>query len=1430
MRRSARTTTRMAERSMIREISARSVKSFCSPWMGIAAIVLAFSVCVFTGSAARAQSLWKNTTPRDTVYVPANQEIPTQANKTTPECISTEFYFRGTFGIFPGKDSSVFDTRYMFNDPNWNAPLPLANPPSWDSTNYQVYLLISNNLTLSTADSVHVLQGYQPNHEYTAIYPGAGTLFEFQIYDQSATQPEAYKQATGGITIRSAQYTAGISIQNQTLPFPTTIVGLSSKLLDSIASYGIDPLVVDSVWIEGPDASNFSLNSQRGAHFTLDSVATNQFAVTYTPTSPQVTSTAWLMIRSPNADCPHRLDSIMLTGYSAAPNGKIGPDSLNFGLVRAGTLSSLDANAFNIGNAAYVITKYSIVPNAGTPDSVFKTTLITPDSIAAESAGQIQFNFQPVSAQAYSAIAYIWDSEDSLTKIYLNGNGAMPQVTASSLDLNFDTVFTGNTKILYDTITNNGNWTAHIIHAILGCTNPGWFSFTPPDNDFYLDAGESRIYQITFKPTTTINTPLSACLQFSFDDGSQPEVIDLNGVEEQRAIKYDTNVVNFGRIKVGDMGSHIVDVQNQSSRPVYFNYNFTTNTPYFRLVGLDSTTFNVTNDSNKDSLQLLFVPTVHGPASAELHLLCASGQVDSIYMFGFGAVAQPVFDPPLINFGTCLDATQNYFQTVISDTGDYPLYICSLDIVGPDSSEFTLVRPPTLPFEVEDSGLQKLTLGFNFTTNAHTGGVHWATLQIHYCDGSMDTLLMEGIEATESVFINSFPINFGKVRIRTTRDSIVTFGNPEDIQEPIDTLRITPFGVPFSSKDDAASVPAEGQGSYYDTVAFAPMARGIFTGWLYAGGGGMADDSIQLTGIGAQSEPALSTHSINFGKITLLSTSGTKTLTLQDTGDWALAAEIEKIDDPNSEFTVTVVNSGKIVDDVAEDSVAINSIATYAITFTPRFPELPDHQSKLVFNYDDGTTDTVLLISQDESDFLAFDKDTINFGLVRIGTAPSPTAELGLLNTSDSVLTAKQLTGPVIPFTVTPNRAIAVNSYDSTALQVSFAPQAIGPAQSVISGQGWPFNGAFRDSVVVMGIGAAPVPKLSVDTLNFDTVALGRVITRSFTLADSGNWPLIVNCGSITGPNKADFTESIPSDTTIDTTGEKVTYPVTFTATTPLQPTPRIAYITWTEDNGDTFRLVLIENDVPPFHLQVGFPHAYWGRPGDKIAAELDLQTVIPDTLGVQHLSGTVTFDPTIVDGPDVVPNGGVQPGSLVPTPNWVTSINYHHGYFDYDISSTTDTLSKTGALLTFMFQLHTNLEEGASSPLLDTAIVPNNAEILPTDESTTIFLDSVCGTIHLLGGGLPIASFIEQNIPNPTAVGGSGTTLPFNIGNDNTIVTIRLLDPTGREVLRPVDHQAFAQGRYQIAIDGSTLRSGIYFYEFQAEGQPVQMLKMAVE
>ncbi len=1433
MKRTTRSVSHTIRMNFIRERRGRSTKlryfpvTFGTAALAVALAVCALAVCALGANTAHAQQ-WRTTTPRDTTFISARSMNGNTGFAYTAGCISTKFYFSGTFGVFPWQVSTGFDARYLFSDPVSPPPHPLANPPTWNGTNYQVYLQINNhNNAFATSDSLHVDENsYQPNHEYSVVYPGDGSLFYFRVYNQLNTYPDGsqYKNATGGITIRSARFTAGISIQHDTLSFLKTNVGQVRHLLDSIASYGLDPLLIDSVWIDGPQASNFSLISQRGYPFALDSVSTNEFEVSYAPPIPNVTSSATLHIHCTNTGCQH-IFPIVLSGLSAAPNGSIGPDTIDFGTVRVGSSSLQSASAWNSGSAAYLIDSISIVPMPGTGSNIFATNFHTPGSDPPFENMLIPFQFTPAAAQFYEAKAIITDGEGKVDTVVLIGNGAMPHVIASDSALVFGSLFTNDDTVLFDTISNIGNWTAHVVRAGLGCADTSDFSFDPSDTSFYLDAGASRIYGITFRPVTTIDASLDACLKFYSDDGSQPVIVQLSGVEKQRQVKYDTNIINFGRVKVGDSLELSVGVDNASPSNVSFNYQFVQAVPRpgpleFQLIGTDSTTFNL----GTNSLHFVFQPTVHSPAGAWIHMQCYNGQVDSIYMYGFGAVAQPVFTPPIVGYGICKDSEKYYGSTVLTDTGDYPLDICSMDVVGPYSSEFTLLSPKYFPDTVADSGAGSLAIGFTFMTNAHTGGVHWATLEIHYCDGSMDTVLLEATEATESIqFCSHIPIDFGKVRVGSSRNTGVCFGNNEGIDQTIGRVWITLNGEPFYPRDKTASVPANG--TYYDTVVFTPPFRSHFSGWLHGGGGAMIEDSVPISGIGAQSVPVLSADTMNFGKVTLLNTSNPMTLTLRDTGDWPLAVELQKIGDSDSEFTVVVVRTGDTVDPIAEDSVAIGDSSTYSVTFTPRLPKLPDHEAKLIFHYDDGTVDTVILIGKDRAGFLAFDRDTINFGVVRVGTPP-PDSTLLLINTSDTVLTATQINEPQSPFSAIPAAPpIRVGSDSSQPVQISFAPKVIGPVQSVITGKGYPFSDSIRNSVVLVGIGAAPVPKLSVDTLNFDTVALGRSITRSFSLSNLGNWPLTVSYVGVTGPNKNDFTPTpiIPANTTIDTNG-MATYSVTFTASQPLQlqSTPRIGYIVWTLDDGSTDTLVLIANDVPPLHVQIGFPHAYWGRPGDKIAAELDLQSVIPDTLGINHFSGTITFDPTMVDFKEVGPGNLDQKDSA--------TFTVRPGAIHYDIYSDSSEFTTPGSLINLMFQLHTNLQEGASSPLLGFDTIPGNQEVIASDASTTIFLDSICGTIHLLDGGEPIANFIEQNVPNPFGIGSSSTTLPFSVDADNTIVTIRLLDPTGREVLRPIDHQAFAQGRYETTIDATSLTPGIYFYEFQANGEPPQMLKMAKE
>ncbi len=1387
--------------------------------------ILALATFVLLAAAnSSANAVWKPwqiNTPRDTFYVNAKNHEWTTSNQSVELGVRTIFYFSGTFGIFPWQDSAGFDARYLYSDNAWsNAPFPLANPPSWNGTSYQVYLQVDTNSSdPSSGSGIRINEaGYQADHEYTAIYGGTGDRYAFRIYDRISEDPSYsdYSIATGGVHIHMARFTAGVALEYASLSFPVTNVGERSTLLDSIESYGLDPLNVDSVWISGVRSSDFSFTSQSGNQFVLPTETTNAFAISFAPSIPDSTSIDTLYIRSKNADPAHRIIRIVLVGTGAAPSGAIGPNEIDFGLQRVGVPTSPQyVYIFNSGNAPFVIADTAFLP-AG----AFCTYSHVPDTIGAESKGipgrgQFSFSFTPRAATSYSTIAQL-KTNQGVTQILLTGQGAMPDFRMTDSSLNFGTLFTGNDTVLYDTVRNVGNWTAHVTLAQMGCQNPQFFSFSPPDQDFYLAAGASRIYAITFRPGTTTHATLRACLTFYFDDATAPKSIDLVGIEKQREIKYDDSVIDFGTVKIGNKGFDTLGVMNSSGYSATFTDALATNNPVLEFAAshrIDSGWFR----AGRDSVPLVFQPVFHGPASAELYLH-ANGQDDSVRLIGFGAVTAPVFTPDSIYYQACKVTTQNYGSTVLSDTGDYPLYICNLQIVGPDAGEFSLypLQHP-LPDTVRAGGLDKRTFGVNFTTNVLTGQDHTATLIVEYCDGSSDSVHLRAKEADQYIQFCSQSIDFGTVRVGRTADSNACFWNNALIAFPDSSVWITPAGGVFSVAQDSLMVPANARA--FDLVTFRPNHRGLFTGYLHSKGEYFKDDSIPVTGIGVQSVAALSYHWLDFGKVPLQVSSLGQALWLKDSGDFPLVANVQKINDPYQEFTVTLDTGTSVVpvDPTAQAKVGIGDSVVFSITFTPQRQALPDHESELVFTYDNGSSDTVHLVGRDRSDYLAFDRDTLDFGKVRLGTTP-PSRTVRLLNTSDTTLLAKNVTAPNSPFSATITTPISVDSNGSSPIQVGFIPQSIGNFSSIMTGEGVPFKSGFGDTVVLTGTGAAPIPQLSVDTLDFGTIALGRSVARTFTLANNGNWPLAVTSAPVAGTNAADFTALLPADTTI-ADSEATTYTVTYRATTPRQLTPRTGMITWTMDDGSQFTLYLIARDVPPISVKLGFPHAYFGRPGDKVAAELDLQNFVPDTAKIDSIVGTITYDPSIVD----LKQFGAADTSLK-----LQSIE-QPGTLQFKLASDS-LLTHPKPLLNFTFQFHLDLSDGASTPFISLDTLPDTKEAVVTDARTTIFLDSTCGTIHLISDAPPIANFVRQNSPNPFGIVSATTTVPFDVGTDNTMVTIRILDPTGREILRPVDAQAFQRGRYEVSIDANTLHPGVYFYEFRAGTDEPQMLKMVVE
>jgi hypothetical protein len=379
----------------------------------------------------------------------------------------------------------------------------------------------------------------------------------------------------------------------------------------------------------------------------------------------------------------------------------------------------------------------------------------------------------------------------------------------------------------------------------------------------------------------------------------------------------------------------------------------------------------------------------------------------------------------------------------------------------------------------------------------------------------------------------------------------------------------------------------------------------------------------------------------------------------------------------------------------------------------------------------------------------------------------------------------------------------------------------MGPVQALLLGQGTAFENQNGDTVLLEGIGAMPIPQLAVPTLDFGALVVGDGLTKNTTLTNAGNWPLTTHW-TLTGPNAADFTVHFALDTVLQE-GESTPIVVDYLATTPEQPNPRTATLTFTEDDGKTFTLALTASDRSPLASQIGFGN-YVGRRGVKITVYLRLRTAIPASLNVQHLKGSVSFDPGIADLLDI------QPGSLTPEPFWQSTItNRTSSGFDYELTSATTSLTDPGALYRLTFQIHTNVNPGGRSVLTNASNFPATREVAAVPVAGVILVDSACGSTHI-DAGTAHATFVMQNMPNPFGGDKPETVIPFDIGEKGAIVTLRILDPSGHEVMRPLDHVPYTQGRYSVTISAKNLGPGAFYYEFIGDDSKPMIRKMIVE
>ncbi len=951
------------------------------------------------------------------------------------------------------------------------------------------------------------------------------------------------------------------------------------------------------------------------------------------------------------------------------------------------------------------------------------------------------------------------------------------------------------------------------------------FSFTPSDTDFIVEPDSSRTFTLSFFPGSQRDSlHFLAYFELVYDDYTIDTIV-LRGIEIEPLITTATKEYDFGKVRVfksrtdsigvlTNIGNASVSLQEEDIIP---SKPFTEVGNIGRLSGRSSKT-----------IYCKFSPLVPGPASAYFYFM-ANQKRDSILITGIGALAKAIVTPNPINFGIVPSKTLRTITATLRDSGDFSLEIDTMKISGDTS--FHILYPPngTTPqgrFTLKPDSTVPIVM--SFYTAELMGRAHNADLCIYYNDGTTDCVSLEAVEEAQYLQFAQSAIDFGKHRIKTHSVKPGVFRNGSNITLSVGAVTETSASNVFTLLDTLRPVNAQSTDSV--SVDFFPQVRGYYTGYLHAFGNNIKTDSIPIRGIGAAPVPAFSDSIVRFG-IVKLNASKTLPLLLFDTGDWDMTVTNIQIEGQDKdEFTYVKKGSGV----VTSDNIAQQSFSEYDITFTP-VRTIVLHTAKMIFTFEDGSTGIVILQGLDESPKMVLDADSINFGKVRIGL-PAVSERVQIISTSLNILTAQNInlntSAPAGTFAATDELTsqpaagpVSVPSRTFYPFSISFKPPSIGPFTATFVTSGNDFRDG-TETVYISGIGAAPIIILSSKTLDYGSLFAGYPGTRSFTLQDTGNWPLTVINVAVTGPNQADFTlRNIPPQFSIAETSQQ-TFIVDFKATTPYQSVQRTATITFTLDDNSTFSVNLIEQDIAPLPVDLAMDNTR-ARLTDYVTPCLRMRNTIPDSLNILDLKGIITYNPLVVD----LDRSAISIGDeLIKLGNWTVNLNSADpaGQISYELKGTGKPLSESGSLLHLKFTPHSGVVPGASTPLTHISFTfPLRSELSPLVTDGVIVIDSSCGNTHLISGSAT-ANFIDQNTPNP--FGKEDTHIPFDIAGDNTTVSIRVLDISGKEVAKVIDNVVFNQGHYITTVSSAAIPSaGTYFYEFRAGSGKPEYKKMVV-
>jgi photosystem II stability/assembly factor-like uncharacterized protein len=329
----------------------------------------------------------------------------------------------------------------------------------------------------------------------------------------------------------------------------------------------------------------------------------------------------------------------------------------------------------------------------------------------------------------------------SLLRVGTYGRSAFELTTASgpllavNCDLAYGFVDVGTTATKQCTMFNVGDDPLHVNSFTRVAGSPSFSIISGPPTPVTIAAGSHIDYTIQFAPTSSGDK--TATFQINSDDPSQPTLqipATGTGVSGQIAL---SGSLAFGVVPRGQPKDRDVIVQNVGKGTLKLTSVAISGDSLFSIVSGPSTPVSIPAGEHVTYTVRFAPPANAGPGPHTATFSIASNDPSSpTTMVATAEIGVPKFtlSTTQLEFGGVpvdnrTTPSTKTLETTVSNQTSCPL--CDLDVTGltisgANASDFTLVAPPSLPYEIGAGNTLDLKVRFN----PSAGGVRVATLTI----------------------------------------------------------------------------------------------------------------------------------------------------------------------------------------------------------------------------------------------------------------------------------------------------------------------------------------------------------------------------------------------------------------------------------------------------------------------------------------------------------------------------------------------------------------------------------------------------------------------------------------------------------------------------------------------------------------------------